>query len=162
MNETSSNPASEAVPASAPVPMSHWKYYQPNLILHFVFLLVSAGIIFMSFAMTVNGPTDVRMPGLALPMPESCIARRVWGQDCPGCGLTRSFISMSDGKFSAAFDFNRSGPIVYLFVLVQIPWHLYQMARIFRRKQPIESVWLYSGIFLVSGAMFLQWFVRLF
>lgn len=152
----------EAVPLSHPRPMSHLKYYRPNLILHFVFLLIAAAIIFMSFAMSMNGPTDVRMPGMVMPMPESCIARRVWGQDCPGCGLTRSFISMSDGKFVDAFRFNGSGPLVYFFVSIQIPWHLYQIGRILKRRHPVESVWLYSGIFFVSGAMFLQWFVRLF
>jgi hypothetical protein len=154
--------ASGAMPMLMPVSVTHLRYYRPNLILHSIFLLMSGGIIFMSVVMSVTGPTTVLMPGLAMPMPETCISRRVFGRDCPGCGLTRSFISMSHGKLGDAFEFNNSGPIIYLFVLIQIPWHLYQISRILRRKHPVESMWLYTGIFLVSGAMFLQWILKLF
>lgn len=68
---------------------------------------------------------------------------------------------MSDGKFQRGFDFNAAGPIVYLFVLIQIPWHAYQIFRIVNLRHPIESLWLYSGLFIICAATFLQWAWRL-
>ncbi len=137
-----------------------WEYYRINFKLHVVFLLMSAAVLLCSVLMTSHGESTVRVPGVAFQMPETCMSRRVWGIDCPGCGLTRSFISMSHGQFGRAFSFNPAGPIVYLFVLVQIPWHLYQMFRLWKRRRPIESVWLYSGLFLISGAVLIQWLWR--
>ena len=137
-------------------------FYRPNVILHLTFFLFSAVIIGCSFAMTSEGQTTVEAPGIPFSMPQTCLSRRVWGIDCPGCGLTRSFISMSDGKFRRAFGFNAAGPLVYAFVLVQLPWHLYQIFRIKRMKRPVESIWLYSGLFVISAATFLQWIWRFF
>ncbi len=138
-----------------------WRYYRSNFTLHVVFLLMSAAVIVCSAMMTSEGATTVRIPGIPFSMPESCMSRRVWGIDCPGCGLTRSFISMSHFQFSRAIAFNPAGPIVYLFFLIQIPWHGYQMVRLWRLKRPIESVWLYSGLFAISAATFAQWIWRL-
>jgi len=112
--------------------------------------------------MTSEGKTTVRAPGIPFQIPETCMSKRVWGIDCPGCGLTRSFISMSHGQFGRALSFNKAGPIVYLFVLIQIPWHLFQMSRLWKLRRPVESNWLYSGLFIISGAVLLQWLWRLF
>lgn len=138
-----------------------WQYYRSNFTLHLVFLLMSAAVILCSVLMTSEGETTVRVPGVPFQMPETCMSKRVWGIDCPGCGLTRSFISMSHGKFSRAISFNPAGPIVYLFVLIQIPWHVYQMFRLWKLRRPVESVWLYSGLFLISAAVLIQWIWRL-
>ena len=89
------------------------------------------------------------------------MSRRIWRMDCPGCGLTRSFISMSHGEFQRAFSFNMAGPLVYLFVLVQIPWHAWQLYRIVRLRRPIESLWLYVPLYAMSGAILSQWLWRL-
>ena len=38
--------------------------------------------------------------------------------DCPGCGLTRSFLVMAKGQLFEAFRYNAAGPLVYFFFLV--------------------------------------------
>ena len=128
--------------------------------LHLVFLGIATALIGASFVFTLEGENGVRIPGLPIPMPETCTSRRIWGVDCPGCGLTRSFVSMSEGMIAKAVAFNPAGPLVYLFVLVQIPWHLFQLGRIALGKLPVESVWLYVPIFVCSAALFLQWIYR--
>ena len=118
-------------------------------------------MIVLSLLMTVEGPATVRLPGLPMAMPESCMSRRAWGIDCPGCGLTRSFISMSHGQFKNAFSFNVAGPLVYLFVLIQIPWHAYQLFRLRNIRRPIETLWLYVPLFGMSVVVLAQWLWRL-
>lgn len=138
-----------------------WNFYRLNFRLHVIFLLMALAVIVCSFVMTSEGKTIVRVPGLPMQMPETCMSKRLWGMDCPGCGLTRSFISMSHAQFSRAFSFNPAGPIVYLFVFVQIPWHAYQMIRLWKRKRPIETMWLYVPLFGMSAAILIQWFWRM-
>jgi len=136
-------------------------YYRSNFWLHIVFLAMSLGVILCSVLMTVEGSSTVRVPGWQWPMPESCMSRRVWRMDCPGCGLTRSFISMGHGEFQRAFSFNLAGPLVYLFVLVQIPWHAWQLSRILKLRRPVESLWLYVPLYAASAAILGQWLWRL-
>lgn len=138
-----------------------WRFYQTNFRLHVIFLVMAAAILLCSFVMTSEGRNIVRVPGVAGHMPETCISRRLYGFDCPGCGLTRSFISMSHGEFQKAFSFNPAGPIVYLFVLIQVPWHAYQMIRIMSLRRPVETLWLYVPLFGMSAVLLLQWLWRL-
>ena len=148
-------------PETQPNPIRRfWNFYRVNFRLHLMFLLMAAAVIFCSFVMTSEGQTTVRVPGVKFQMPEVCMSKRMWGVDCPGCGLTRSFISMSHGQFGRAFQFNPAGPIVYLFVLVQIPWHAYQMVRLWKLRRPIESTWLYIPLFGMSVVILLQWLWR--
>lgn len=65
------------------------------------------------------------------PMPETCFFKRVLGIDCPFCGMTRSFISMSHLKFNQAWEFNKIGIFIYAIVILQIP---YRSVIILRRK----------------------------
>ncbi len=32
-----------------------------------------------------------------------CFTKQIWGFDCPGCGLQRSFVFLLKGEFGAAF-----------------------------------------------------------
>jgi len=138
-----------------------WSFYRGNFRLHGLFFLMASAVIVCSFVMSAEGAATVRAPWFPIQMPETCMSRRLWGIDCPGCGLTRSFISMSHGEFARAFSFNVAGPIVYLFVFVQIPWHAFQMFRLWNFKRPIESGWLYVPLFSMSAVILSQWLWRL-
>ena len=151
-NLVTENPAD---PPALPLTM------RTHVSLHLFFMLFSAVLIGLSFFFVLEGNTGVRIPGMPTAMPETCNAKRMFGIDCPGCGLTRSFISMSSGRFQKAIRFNPSGPLSYLFVLIQIPWHLFQLIRLMIGKIPVESVWLYVPIYVVCGAMMLQWIWRI-
>ena len=84
------------------------------------------------------------------------------GLDCPGCGLTRCFISVGHGRLADATQFNPVGILLYVFVVVQIPFRLLQ---IFRIKNGWEELqWYEAGTWIVIGIAFLllgQWVVRI-
>lgn len=49
-----------------------------------------------------------------------CLFRYVTHVDCPGCGLVRSFISISHAHWIDAVRFNALGPLVYLLFLAYL------------------------------------------
>lgn len=44
-----------------------------------------------------------------------CFTRKLFGFDCPGCGLQRSFVHLVKGEFSAAFEMY---PAIYPMLLL--------------------------------------------
>jgi Protein of unknown function (DUF2752) len=63
-------------------------------------------------------------------LPDLCPFHQISGLWCPGCGLTRSFISMGHGDFAGALQFNPLGPVLYGILIVQI---LIGIAHLFRK-----------------------------
>ena len=47
-----------------------------------------------------------------------CAFRFVTGLPCPGCGLTRAFISLFHGEFSRAIAFNALAPVLLVMMLL--------------------------------------------
>ncbi len=127
---------------------------------HLLILLIAASILVMSFLMRAEGDRWVFLPGAVFPLPDGCLSRRLLGWDCPGCGLTRSFIQMSHGDWGKALQFNYAGPIVYLFTVFQLPWQSFQLIRIVRGQAPLFSPWLFLLPGVVLGSLVIQWAFR--
>jgi hypothetical protein len=52
--------------------------------------------------------------------PVDCAHVSVYGEDCPTCGLSRSFSEMVRGNFSSASEYNRNGPLLFVFFVSQL------------------------------------------
>lgn len=49
-----------------------------------------------------------------------CLWQKLFAIPCPGCGMTRAFLSLLDGNISAAFSYHfmfPTVPLVYLYIL---------------------------------------------
>ncbi len=89
-------------------------------------MLLCAGIILLAVLLRVDGRGSVLMPYTdGPPLPGFCMMRNVLHVDCPACGLTRSFITLADGQFARSFTFHRLGPLLFIYVLLQIPLRAY-------------------------------------
>jgi Protein of unknown function (DUF2752) len=86
-----------------------------------------------------------------------CLFRRITGLACPGCGLTRAFVALSRGDFTAAIAFHPLAPV--LAVEAAIAWLLWGAISLgFRRRA--ASPW--DRIALANGAALLVlWAVRI-
>ena len=61
-------------------------------------IALAAGLVLaISFAL----PDNRKVPG-----PSLCAFRSITGLPCPGCGLTRAFVSLSRGNVARAWDLN--------------------------------------------------------
>ena len=132
-----------------------------DVILHVLFLSMSTVVLLMSCLMSNDGGSRVFLPGFQTAIPSMCSTRVLTGIDCPGCGLTRAFISISHGRFFEAWQFNPASFAVYAFVAAQIPWHSIQLWRIARRRRPLESNLVYLAPIGLVVVMMVNWLIKL-
>ena len=126
------------------------------------FLLLAGLLVFcFSIWMQTDGETVVYLPGSEIPLPDVCTSKQVFGVDCPGCGLTRGFISISHGQFLRAWHFNPASFVVYILVVGQVPWQIFQLSRIRRGQFPVTSNWVYLVPALAAVCLVVQWVIKM-
>lgn len=54
-------------------------------------------------------------------VPHFCLFERLFGIDCPVCGITRAFCQISEGEFINAYILNLSSFIVGIYFIFQVP-----------------------------------------
>lgn len=92
---------------------------------HLSVLLVATVTVVLAFALRVRADQRVELrwlPGYSAP--EMCPWRTWTNLDCPACGLTRGFIRIAEGNFSAAMSLNRVSLLLAVVVLLQFPYRL--------------------------------------
>ncbi len=110
--------------------------------------------------MWIGDGREVFMPWIGK-LPETCTMHTRLGMDCPGCGLTRSFIRLAGGELTAGWQLNPLGPFLFAFVMLQLPLALAHL-------QPFPVAWLrrwtrWNEFALVAlmVALMLQWTWRM-
>ena len=92
---------------------------------HWQMLGIACGVIVLSLVLQVRSDDHAAFWFLPdWPIPSSCPSQTIFGVDCPGCGLTRSFILMAHGDWHRAFSKHRVGWLLALAVVLQIPYRL--------------------------------------
>lgn len=133
---------------------------RPDPMYHAVVLGMCTAVITLAFLMSVRAQTQVLIPYLGIPLPDLCLAKR-WSGSCPGCGMTRCFISLAHGDWRAALHYNVAGPLLFAMMAFQIPYRTVQLVRI-RRGLPE----IYLGVFpqvlfgILGMLMIGQWLLR--
>ncbi|MHB1038573.1 MAG: DUF2752 domain-containing protein [Pirellulales bacterium] len=98
--------------------------------LHGTVLLLSCVVVAAAFLFDVRADERICVRGLpAYPLPPSCMSRQYLGLECPGCGLTRSFVHLAHGDWRASLAVHRLGWLLALALLVQFPYRAIGMAR---------------------------------
>lgn len=72
---------------------------------------------------SINQQGEVELHNVVLP--QTCAFKYFFGIDCPGCGLTRSFIMLFRLDFVQSWHYNSVGIFIFLYVLLQIPARTY-------------------------------------
>jgi hypothetical protein len=135
---------------------------RPDPLYHVVWLALCSGVLVLASLLSVRGTTQVVLPVLGLPLPELCMMRRMWGIDCPGCGITRCFIALAHGDAASAWSYNPAGLWLFAIMAFQIPFRTYQLCRIRRGRAEVVlsgTVQVALGAFAV--ALIAQWALRL-
>ena len=87
---------------------------------NWLWLLGCAAILLAAAWLSTEGERRVSLPGVGV-LPETCTLYSRWGLECPGCGLTRCFIRLAHGQWSAAWKTHPLGPLLFAFVALQLP-----------------------------------------
>ena len=135
---------------------------RPDPLYHTVILVICVAVMVLSLLLSVREERQVLVPLLGLPMPELCTFRRFTGMGCPGCGMTRCFISLAHGDLRAAWRYNPAGPLLFAILAFQIPFRLVQLACIRRGLPELRMGWWPQALFGVLGVLMVgQWLLRL-
>ncbi|MHB8861711.1 MAG: DUF2752 domain-containing protein [Pirellulaceae bacterium] len=125
---------------------------------HWTFLVLACLVVMGAAALNVRNGQQVVVPFLNEPLPGTCTFLRVTGLPCPGCGLTRSFISVAHGHVAEAWRYNPAGILFFAIVLYQIPYRTWQIYRI--RRGLGEHRWAHVDNWVLLGLcilLLLQW-----
>ena len=102
-------------------------------------LLLACGILVLSLLLRVRNDGHAAFVFLPdWPIPSSCPSQVLFKVDCPGCGLTRSFIHLAHGDWHQAYCKHRLGWLVALAVVLQIPYRLAGLLG--RNRQPLGTL----------------------
>jgi hypothetical protein len=93
---------------------THWTYLA---ILGF-FLVAPA---FLSFEPGRDAGPSI----FSLRLPSMCLTHEISGFECPGCGLTRSFVLITHGRLRDSLQCHRLGILLFGFFLYQAVFRIY-------------------------------------
>lgn len=93
------------------------------------------------------------------PLPESCPSKIFFDENCPGCGITRSVVSLAHGQWAESWHNHRLGWVIALLCIVVLPGSIYKLLKPNARPLP----WLIrEGIpMLIFIAFILNWIYNL-
>ena len=153
----------EASPATKPhtIAADRARGQRPDPLGHTAVLVLAAGALLISLLLEVRGGESVSVPGVSAVLPELCYYKRMFGSNCPGCGLTRAFIALAHGNLAAAWHYNPASLLVFVAVVFQIPYQSTQLWRVYQGKPALRWKWLHWMALVVVLALPAQWLVRL-
>ena len=126
---------------------------------HITMLTIMSAVVLLSFLLKVADGDRVSFRVLPeRTLPHTCLSRSMWDFDCPGCGLTRSFIHLAEGNWRDAWNVHRVGWLLAGAVLVQFPY------RISRLRRPPAPAPLWTKVFswILIVALIGNWVLALF
>ena len=124
---------------------------------HWTMLGVSVAVIVLSFALQLNPIGRVRASWLPFESWAPRCGSRAWfGINCPGCGLTRSFVALASGNFAESFRYHRVGWLIALAVVLQIPYRAWRLWEL-RCGIHSERSWPTWFGWLLVAALVLNW-----
>ena len=135
---------------------------RPDPLFHRTILLLCSAIVVLAMVLSVQSGTRVVLPVVGAPLPELCMMKRWTGAGCPGCGMTRCFISLGHGDLAAAWSYNPAGLWFFAIVLFQIPYRAAQLWRIRRGLPELRTGWLAQiALGFLAVAMVGQWLLKI-
>ena len=92
-------------------------------------------------------------------MPSLCAFHHFTGLPCPGCGLTRAWVSMAHGHFAEAFIWHPLGPILFTSALFYTFWSAW--IALARPPFPLPMKLQTRVIMGAAAVMLIFWVLRL-
>ena len=129
--------------------------------MHRLLLVLASAVLIAAVVLEIGSDDRVVIPVANIALPGTCTFKRVLATECPGCGMTRCFISMAHGDWASAWTFNPAGIALFGFVAVQIPYRLMQLSRLRKGRDELQTHRYSSWILIVfTAGLIAQWLVR--
>ncbi len=97
---------------------------------HAEYLVLYIVVLVLSFVLE-NADSRVLfpLPGGARALPPLCPLKAWSGLDCPGCGLTRSFVALAHGELGQSIGYHRLGWALFFAVVYHVFYRAWMVAR---------------------------------
>lgn len=125
-------------------------------------------VLSLSYLLQPGEDRRVLLPWGQIALPETCYFYNLFQMNCPGCGLTRSFLHIARGDLTTAFHLNPIGFFLYTYLAFQIPQAALRWPSREKRRTWIGDTtlnrwtrineWTLIGLML---ALVFQWVLRL-
>jgi len=127
---------------------------------HWTMLVISILIIAASFAFELRSTGHVAASWLPFSaFPPMCGSRAFFGVDCPGCGLTRSFVALASGDFAESFRLHRVGWLLAAAVMLQIPYRIFALCEL--RTRVSQRTWPTWFGYTLIAALIINWLAKM-
>ncbi len=128
---------------------------------HRIILGMSAFVLVVSALLSIAEDGRIKAPLVDATLPGTCMTKNWFHIDCPGCGLTRCFVSMAHGDYSDAWGLHPMGTILFAAAVWQLPWQGAQLMRIAMGRRPLIWTGQVGLAWLFLAAFVVQWVVRM-
>jgi hypothetical protein len=129
--------------------------------IQFVLLSLCVTVLILASVLDINPQATEQVTLGSWTLPEFCQSKRLFRIDCPGCGMTRSFIYMAHGEVPAAFKLHPTGAILFIAMILAIPFLVINAVWISRGNRSLIGDLGISVLVLISTVMLmLQWLIR--
>jgi hypothetical protein len=99
--------------------------------------------------------------GDRLRLPQLCAFRGLLGYDCPGCGMTRSFVYSARLRFADAWAMHPVGTVLAVYLAVSVPHRLWRIGRLsLGRSSASTWRWEVGLVVLLAAVSYARWFWR--
>ena len=128
---------------------------------HVNWLVLVSIVLLASLLFRVNDADAMEVPVANWELPAICAMRRFTSFPCPGCGLSRAFVSLVRGDMATAWKYNPASIVWFVAMLLQYPYRLAQIWRLRNDRDEIivrRGIWIWA-VLVVS--LFIPWLYRL-
>jgi hypothetical protein len=126
---------------------------------HRFMLALAVFVIAVSFCLRFRQGGVLRLPWSSTELPAVCTSRLLFDVECPGCGLTRSFVALASGDFAASFRYHRVGWLLALAILAQVPYRVFALREL--RQRVVSRPWLAWFGYLLIAALIANWLLKI-
>lgn len=92
--------------------------------------------------------------------PHFCLFDRVFGFECPACGVTRAFCEFGEGNIGMGIKKNYAAVLVGVFILMQIPIRLIIILK--KESKIVLQKWSRIGSRTIIALLLVNWIITLF
>jgi len=127
---------------------------------HWTMLIISVLVIVLSVTLKLSPSGKVGASWLPIPsLPPMCGSRAIFGVECPGCGLTRSFVALGNGNWAESLRMHRVGWLLAAAVILQVPYRAYSLWEL-KRRIPQRTWPNWFGRLLIA-ALLINWLAKM-
>lgn len=125
---------------------------------HWTMLALAIAVIAASSLLRLRDSETIGLKWLGVDLPPMCASRMLWGLECPGCGLTRSFVALAAGDVQKSLQFHRFGWLLAAAVVVQIPYRIVALREL--RSRVVQRTWPVWFGYILIAALILNWLAK--